>query len=348
MPSTYSPNLRIELIANGEQSGTWGTTTNVNLGTILEQAISGYVSITTIAANQALTALDGSSDQSRNMILDLDTTVGSAFNVFVPPSPKVYVVKNSSVYAVTIYCSTTLGDTTPNGTGIAIPAGKALFIYSDGVNVLPALTHLPFTLEVSSGGTGQSSYTNGQLLIGNTTGNTLTKATLTGTSNQVIVTNGSGSITLSLPQSINTGASVQFDGLSITSSTILTGTTSTPTAAVNNSTTTIASTAFVDRLRSLSPPTTSSAGGTAVIADRGSLITLTGGITIPANIFSARDVISIYNDSASSLLISQGGSLTLRLVGTSSTGNRSLAQRGLATVVFISATEAVISGGGVT
>ena len=66
------------------------------------------------------------------------------------------------------------------------------------------------TIAVNRGGTGQTSYTNGQLLIGNTTGNTLTKATLTGTTNQVVVTNGSGSITLSLPQSIATSSSVTF------------------------------------------------------------------------------------------------------------------------------------------
>lgn len=65
-------------------------------------------------------------------------------------------------------------------------------------------------LAVSSGGTGQTSYTNGQLLIGNTTGNTLTKSTLTGTSNQVTVTNGGGSITLSTPQDIATSSTPQF------------------------------------------------------------------------------------------------------------------------------------------
>lgn len=69
---------------------------------------------------------------------------------------------------------------------------------------------LSSALPVASGGTGQSSYADGQLLIGNTTGNTLTKSTLTGTANQVVVTNGSGSITLSLPQSIGTGSSPQF------------------------------------------------------------------------------------------------------------------------------------------
>jgi len=63
------------------------------------------------------------------------------------------------------------------------------------------------------GGTGQSSYTNGQLLIGNTTGNTLDKATLTGTANQVSITNGAGSITLSTPQDIDTDADVVFDSV---------------------------------------------------------------------------------------------------------------------------------------
>lgn len=63
------------------------------------------------------------------------------------------------------------------------------------------------TLNVANGGTGQTTYTNGQLLIGNTTGNTLTKATLTGTASQVDVTNGNGSITLSLPSTINVNTS---------------------------------------------------------------------------------------------------------------------------------------------
>ena len=342
MPSSYSPNLRIELIANGEQSGTWGSTTNVNLGTLIEDAISGYQSITTVSANQALSALDGAADQSRNMVLEVDTTTGSPFNVFIPPVSKIYVVKNSSSSAATIYCSTNLGDTIPNGTGLVIAAGKTVFLYADGVDVLPAITQLNFTVPPSAGGTGQSTYTNGEILIGNTTGNTLSKSTITGTANQVVVTNGTGSITLSLPQSIDTSAAVQFGQLTVTS------TTSVPTAAEKDSDNTIASTAFVDRLRTLSTPTTGGAGGTAVIGDRGSLIQATGGVTVPANIFNTGDVFSIYNNSSLSFIVSQGAGLTLRLVGTSNTGNRTLAQRGLATVVFLSPSEAVISGGGVT
>lgn len=75
---------------------------------------------------------------------------------------------------------------------------------------IPLSSAVTGTLPVANGGTGQTTYTNGQLLIGNTTGNTLTKATLTGTANQVIITNGAGSITLSIPQDIATTSNPQF------------------------------------------------------------------------------------------------------------------------------------------
>lgn len=75
---------------------------------------------------------------------------------------------------------------------------------------LPLASGITGTLGVSNGGTGQTTYTNGQLLIGNSSGNTLTKATLTGTTDQITVTNGTGSITLSTPQNINTTSTPQF------------------------------------------------------------------------------------------------------------------------------------------
>jgi hypothetical protein len=78
-----------------------------------------------------------------------------------------------------------------------------------------ALNSTTGTLCVNKGGTGDTTYTNGQLLIGNTTGNTLTKATLTGTTNQITVTNGAGSITLSTPQNTHTAACVQFGSFGV-------------------------------------------------------------------------------------------------------------------------------------
>jgi hypothetical protein len=69
MASTYSDRLRLELIGTGEQSGTWGATTNTNLGTLLDQAIAGMASITMTDANYTLSNLNGSSDEARRIIL---------------------------------------------------------------------------------------------------------------------------------------------------------------------------------------------------------------------------------------------------------------------------------------
>jgi hypothetical protein len=92
-----------------------------------------------------------------------------------------------------------------------------------------------------------------------------------------------------------------------------------------------------------------SSGYTLVASDAGKCISITtGGVTVPNAIFAAGQAVSIYNNSASSQTITQGASVTLRLVGTATTGNRTLALRGWCTVWFVSASEAVISGGGLT
>ena len=88
---------------------------------------------------------------------------------------------------------------------------------------------------------------------------------------------------------------------------------------------------------------------TLVLADAGKYINNNGTTVCPANIFLAGDVISIYNDSGSDITIEQDTGLTLYLSdGTASTGNRTLAQRCVCTVLYLSATHAVISGGGLT
>lgn len=143
MPSTYSPDLRIELIADGEQSGTWGDTTNTNLGTLIEQAIAGYPIVSITSTNQALTALNGVQDQSRNAGIRLTTTLTTPFNVYIPPVSKQYVITNNSAYAASIYASTVLGNTTPAGSGVSVPAGASTLIVCDGVNVLSQMNYTP-------------------------------------------------------------------------------------------------------------------------------------------------------------------------------------------------------------
>ena len=134
MASTYSPSLRIELIGAGDQAGTWNTTTNSNLGTIIESAIAGYVAVSVTSANQALTALDGAADQARNAVIALTTSTSAPFAVYAPPQEKTYIIYNTTAYAATIYNSTTLGNTTAAGLGVAVAAGGKVVMFSDGTN----------------------------------------------------------------------------------------------------------------------------------------------------------------------------------------------------------------------
>jgi hypothetical protein len=163
MSSTASQILRLELIGTGDQVGTWGNTTNTNLGTLLEGAIAGLASVSVTSANQALTATDYAADQARMAILTLTTTTSANFSIYAPPVSKTYVVYNNSAYDATIYNSTVLGNTTAAGTGITIPAGKILSVWSNGTNfykqsnlLVSLTTDVSGTLPIANGGTGQT------------------------------------------------------------------------------------------------------------------------------------------------------------------------------------------------
>ena len=88
---------------------------------------------------------------------------------------------------------------------------------------------------------------------------------------------------------------------------------------------------------------------TLVASDSGKCISITtGGVTVPSGIFTAGQSIMIFNNSASSQTITQGSGVTMYLVGTATTGNRTLAQRGLCTVFCTASNTFVITGGGLT
>jgi hypothetical protein len=95
-------------------------------------------------------------------------------------------------------------------------------------------------------------------------------------------------------------------------------------------------------------PQVASAGETAAVGHRGKMIAATGAITIPNSIFAAGDAFGVYNNSASGFAITQGSGVTLRWAGTTSTGSRTLAARGLCSIYFVSTSEAVVSGAGIS
>jgi hypothetical protein len=137
MASTYS-DLKIELIGTGEQVGTWGVTTNVNLGTAIEDAITGSADVTFSSADVTLTLTNTNGAQAaRNLRLVCTGTSGGARNLILGSGcqiNKLYLVKNDLADTVTIKNTT--------GTGVAIPAGKGAFVFNDGTNVVDAITYL--------------------------------------------------------------------------------------------------------------------------------------------------------------------------------------------------------------
>jgi microcystin-dependent protein len=161
MASSYSPSLKIELIGNGDQSGTWGTTTNNNLGTILEQAITGVQSIVMSNADYTLTSYNGVSDEARNAVLVVTGTNSAIRQIICPLVEKLYVIYNNTTggYAITI------GGVT--GSTVTIPNGTTAQAYCDGTNFFSSQT-----------GSAGNFNVNGNLTVGGTTA--LTGA-LTGT-----------------------------------------------------------------------------------------------------------------------------------------------------------------------
>ena len=134
MASTYS-DLKIELIGTGEQSGTWGTTTNTNLGTAIEEAITGSANVSFSSGDVTLTASNSNATQSfRNLRLNLTGTSGGARNLIVPSIEKFYIINNGLADTVTVKNST--------GTGVAVPTGKTTLVFNDATNVVDVITDL--------------------------------------------------------------------------------------------------------------------------------------------------------------------------------------------------------------
>lgn len=162
MSSTYS-SLKIELIGTGDQSGTWGNTTNTNFNVAFGEAITGSADVTFASGNVTLTLLDNNGSQTaRNLRLNLTGTLTAPADLILGGGDgagcaieKLYLINNTLAFAVTVR-------NTAGGTSVTVPAGKSTFVYNTSTNIVDAVTHLSSLtlttpLPASSGGTGLTS-----------------------------------------------------------------------------------------------------------------------------------------------------------------------------------------------
>lgn len=374
MASTYSTNLKVELIGTGEQAGTWGVTTNTNLGTALEQAIVGKADVTMSSTTVTLTLTNANTAQdARAIYLNLTGSPGGAAVLEVPAVQKPYIVKNGSDQQVTIKVS--------GQTGVPIPTGKTALVYNNGTDVVTAIDYIPSlvlgaALPVASGGTGITAFGTGvATALGVNTGlagafvvnggalGTPSSGTLTNATGLPIATGVSGlganvASFLATPSSSNLAAAVTDETGSgslvfATSPTLVTPVLGTPTSGTLSACTVDGTDAVGFRN---TPINSQSADYTLVLADSGKTIfhpaadTNDRTFTIPAESsvnYAVGTVVTFINLSANDLTIAITTD-TMYLAGDGATGSRTLAEYGVASAVKVASTTWVISGNGLT
>jgi hypothetical protein len=200
MASTYS-NIKIQLMATGENTTTWGGVTNTNLGTAIEEAIVGSADVTFASANVTLTLSNTNASQiARNLRLRCTgTTGGSTRDLVVPSIEKPYIVQNDCADSILVKTST--------GNGITVPAGKTVWVYSNSTDVVDVTTHLTSltlatALPVLSGGTGSNTASGARANLGLGTMSTqnantvaITGGSITGITDLAIADGGTGAST---------------------------------------------------------------------------------------------------------------------------------------------------------
>jgi hypothetical protein len=154
MASTYSPSLKLELIGSGDQSGTWGTTTNTNLGTLLEQSIVGQTTITMANADYTLSSYNGASDEARNAVIIISGNQNASYSVICPAAQKLYLITNSLSASALAYFKPAGGST------LTIANGATVLAYCTGTAMV-ALSDQTSVTNLAGGTAGQIPYQSG-------------------------------------------------------------------------------------------------------------------------------------------------------------------------------------------
>ena len=166
MASSYSTDLKLELVATGEKAGLWGSITNTNLQ-ILEQAASGYLSLNVGNADVTLTLVNGGESNGKNLYFKLTGTLAGNRTLTMPNNAeRVFIIEDATDR--TTANKYTLSVKATNGTAIAVPVKAIMLLKSDGTNVTKAITEKGYFTITSSAITAYTAIAGDQLLIDTT------------------------------------------------------------------------------------------------------------------------------------------------------------------------------------
>ena len=213
MASTYS-SLKIELIGTGDQAGTWGNTTNTNLGTALEEAITGSANVTFASSNAAIALADTNAAQTaRNLRLNLVGTIANVQTLFIPAIEKQYLITNTLSNSVIISNGS---NSAPTGTTFTLPAGRSTIVFNDGTNINDVITFVSSLSNVTiNGGTANAlTLTNVSITSGNINGVTSNASTFS----NVTINGGTANALTSTNVTITSGSA---NGVTISNSTLV-------------------------------------------------------------------------------------------------------------------------------
>jgi len=177
MASTYSNDLKLELVATGEKAGLWGSITNTNLQ-ILQQAASGFLSLAmTGNADITVPLTDGAVSNGKNLYFKLTGTLARNQTLIMPAgSERVFIIEDATARTNTKF---TLSVKTAGGTAIPVPIKAIMLLKSDGTNTTKAITQKGYFTITSSAITTYIAVAGDQLLI-DTTQTTVTVTLPTG------------------------------------------------------------------------------------------------------------------------------------------------------------------------
>ena len=156
MASTYTSNIRLELQADGENPNNWGTILNQNVIDLIDEAITSYTTVALTGANVTLTAINGTTDQSRSPFLEFTGGLTEDVNVIIPAVPKSYYINNK---ATQTSAGTDITVKTASGDGVNIPVGSRIAVICDGVSVFSAINPTAFSFGTAASaniGTGNT------------------------------------------------------------------------------------------------------------------------------------------------------------------------------------------------